>query len=105
MVLVNKTLHCVRTVFNGASEILCNMFRVMIWLTMLAYRNFMGAKKCNHYAIGIELEGCDFEPFESAQYDALLVLLDELCQHYPINAITGHQHIAPHRKTDPGHFF
>ena len=66
---------------------------------------FHGREKCNHYAIGIELEGCDFEPFESAQYDALLVLLDELCQHYPINAITGHQHIAPHRKTDPGHFF
>ena len=24
---------------------------------------------------------------------------------YPIKAVNGHQHIAPDRKTDPGHFF
>jgi len=24
---------------------------------------------------------------------------------YPITAVTGHQNIAPSRKTDPGHFF
>lgn len=66
---------------------------------------FHGRDKCNHYSIGIELEGCDFEPFTQAQYDRLLPLLIDLCQHYPITAITGHQHIAPSRKTDPGHFF
>ncbi|SSY70715.1 1,6-anhydro-N-acetylmuramyl-L-alanine amidase AmpD [Alysiella crassa] len=66
---------------------------------------FHGRERCNHFSIGIELEGCDFEPFTAAQYDVLLILLRDLCQHYPITAITGHQHIAPNRKTDPGHFF
>ncbi len=66
---------------------------------------FHGREKCNHFSVGIELEGCDFEPFTAAQYAALLPLLKDLCRHYPITAITGHQHIAPQRKTDPGHFF
>ncbi|XXQ68086.1 1,6-anhydro-N-acetylmuramyl-L-alanine amidase AmpD [Neisseriaceae bacterium B1] len=66
---------------------------------------FCGREKCNHFSIGIELEGCDFEPFAEAQYGALNILLAEICAKYPIRAITGHQHIAPSRKTDPGHFF
>lgn len=66
---------------------------------------FHGREKCNHFSVGIELEGCDFEPFTEAQYATLLPLLHDLCAHYPINAITGHQDIAPARKTDPGHFF
>ena len=28
-----------------------------------------------------------------------------MAAHYPIEAVTGHQHIAPGRKSDPGHFF
>ena len=32
-------------------------------------------------------------------------LLAALFAHYPIEAVTGHEHIAPGRKTDPGHFF
>lgn len=67
--------------------------------------SFQGQEKCNHFSIGIELEGCDFEPFTTAQYASLLPLLDNLRQEYPIEWITGHQHIAPNRKTDPGHFF
>lgn len=67
--------------------------------------HFRGRDKCNHFSIGIEMEGCDFEPFTAEQYTALLPLLRDLCQNYPISAITGHQHIAPQRKTDPGHFF
>lgn len=66
---------------------------------------FQGRDKCNHFSIGIELEGCDFEPFTEAQYQALQILLQALHQNYPIQAVTGHQHIAPNRKTDPGHFF
>lgn len=60
---------------------------------------------CNAFSIGIELEGCDFEPFTEAQYRALLNLLAQICSEYPIKAVTGHQHIAPGRKSDPGHFF
>ena len=66
---------------------------------------FHGEAACNGFSIGIELEGCDFEPFNEAQYTTLLRLLPQLQAAYPIKAITGHQHIAPERKTDPGHFF
>ena len=67
--------------------------------------SFHGREKCNGFSIGIELEGCDFEPFDEAQYVALDTLLHAICRAYPIDAITGHQHIAPQRKTDPGYFF
>ena len=66
---------------------------------------WQGREKCNAFSIGIELEGCDFEPFTPAQYDALLPLLQAIKAQYPINSIAGHEHIAPQRKTDPGHFF
>ena len=66
---------------------------------------FRGRSGCNAFSIGIELEGCDFEPFEPAQYAALLNLLAAIGSVYPIEAVCGHQHIAPGRKSDPGHFF
>ena len=71
---------------------------------MPAYRRFKAEKKCNAFSIGIELEGCDFEPFTEAQYISLQALLTAISEHYPIQAVTGHQDIAPDRKTDPGHF-
>ena len=67
--------------------------------------SFHGEAACNGFSIGIELEGCDFEPFNAVQYETLLSLLSQLQAAYPIKAVTGHQHIAPDRKTDPGHFF
>lgn len=67
--------------------------------------SFKNQTQCNAFSIGIELEGCDFEPFTEAQYQTLLHVLPCLCKYYPIKAITGHEHIAPDRKTDPGHFF
>lgn len=67
--------------------------------------SFQGREKCNRFSIGIELEGCDFEPFEEAQYQTLERLLSALQTQYPVEAVTGHQDIAPGRKTDPGHFF
>lgn len=63
---------------------------------------------CNDFALGIELEGADHIPFEDAQYRSLRALLDALIAHYPRlsnDAITGHEHIAPGRKTDPGPAF
>ena len=66
---------------------------------------FRGRERCNAFSIGIELEGCDFEPFAAAQYAALARLLGAVAARYPIEAVTGHQDIALGRKTDPGHFF
>jgi N-acetyl-anhydromuramoyl-L-alanine amidase len=66
---------------------------------------FDGREGCNAFSIGIELEGCDFEPFTESQYAQLGGLLQTLCECYPIKAVTGHQHVAPGRKSDPGHFF
>ncbi len=67
--------------------------------------SFQGREKCNGFSIGIEIEGCDFEPFTEAQYTTLQTLLAAVQTAYPISAVTGHQNIAPGRKSDPGHFF
>ncbi|WP_255991465.1 1,6-anhydro-N-acetylmuramyl-L-alanine amidase AmpD [Chitinolyticbacter albus] len=67
--------------------------------------NWCGRERCNDFSVGIELEGSDFVPFEPAQYQVLLELLDALAKRYPLEAIVGHSEIAPGRKTDPGPFF
>lgn len=67
--------------------------------------SFRGREGCNAFSVGIELEGCDFEAYTEEQYAALNRLLDALAARYPVAALTGHQDIAPGRKTDPGHFF
>lgn len=64
-----------------------------------------GRARCNDFSIGIELEGCDDQPFEPAQYAVLNRLLQGLYQAYPVEAVTGHSDIAPGRKTDPGPCF
>lgn len=69
---------------------------------------WQGRERCNDFTIGIELEGCDDKPFEDAQYQVLAAIIDSLCDNYPelnYQRITGHEHIAPGRKTDPGPFF
>ena len=66
---------------------------------------FCGQERCNDFSIGIELEGTDCEPFEQAQYLALAALTVALTAAYPLINVTGHEHIAPGRKTDPGPFF
>jgi hypothetical protein len=60
-----------------------------------------GRENCNDYSVGIELEGLEGGLFEPAQYAAGR-LLRGAGAHYPIDAITGHEHIAPGRKHDPG---
>lgn len=66
---------------------------------------FEGKQNCNDYSIGIELEGCDDEPFQQIQYQQLAIISQCLQHYYPIRAIVGHSDIAPNRKTDPGPYF
>ena len=52
---------------------------------------------------GVEaLEGLEGGHFEPAQYATLARLCTALAAHYPIEAVAGHEHIAPGRKQDPG---
>lgn len=67
--------------------------------------SFAGRERCNDFSIGIELEGTDDEPFEAMQYSVLAELTCALRRRYPLVAVTGHEHIAPGRKTDPGPCF
>jgi AmpD protein len=64
-----------------------------------------GRSRCNDFSLGIELEGCDDQPFEDAQYKRLAELTRALQAKYPITDIVGHSDIAPGRKTDPGPCF
>ncbi|KGQ69885.1 N-acetyl-anhydromuranmyl-L-alanine amidase [Chelonobacter oris] len=69
---------------------------------------FQGREKCNDFAIGIELEGSDNQPFTDGQYRTLRHLSRLLMRAYPaINPqrIVGHCDISPGRKIDPGKFF
>jgi N-acetyl-anhydromuramoyl-L-alanine amidase len=66
---------------------------------------FEGRDRCNDFSIGIELEGSDHVAFEAAQYEALAALTRALRRRYPLEAVCGHQHVAPGRKTDPGPCF
>lgn len=69
---------------------------------------FDGRQQCNDFSIGIELEGCDDQPFTGAQYQSLVALTRYLQQTYPAittERIVGHSDIAPGRKTDPGPCF
>ena len=61
-----------------------------------------GRSNCNDHSVGIELEGLEGERFEAVQYITLSTLCQHLAARYPINAIAGHEHIAPGRKQDPG---
>jgi len=69
---------------------------------------FQGRDNCNDFSIGIELEGCDDEPFTDLQYQSLAVLTQQIQALYPAinrDRIVGHSDIAPDRKTDPGPCF
>ncbi len=69
---------------------------------------FQGRECCNDFSIGIELEGCDEQPYEDVQYQRLIALTRSLMQRYPAivpERIAGHSDIAPGRKTDPGSAF
>jgi AmpD protein len=69
---------------------------------------YAGRDCCNDFSIGIELEGCDWQPFEDAQYLTLEKLVRVLMDAWPAigsEGLVGHSDIAPGRKTDPGPHF
>ena len=69
---------------------------------------FEGREKCNDFAIGIELEGSNEQPFTDEQYAALTALTQAIQGEYPQitkERIVGHCDIAPGRKIDPGQYF
>lgn len=64
-----------------------------------------GRENCNDYSLGVELEGLEGTAFDAEQYNALALLAQALARRYPIEAVAGHEHIAPGRKHDPGSGF
>lgn len=69
---------------------------------------WQGQSACNDFSIGIELEGTDTQPYTDAQYAQLAQVIKALRAAYPNipkHGVTGHEHIAPGRKTDPGPYF
>lgn len=67
-----------------------------------------GRECCNDYTVGIELEGDDETIFTDVQYEQLVAATKALLTAYPLlsnDRITGHEHVAPERKTDPGPYF
>ncbi len=69
--------------------------------------HYQGRDNCNDFSIGIELEGDEKTPYRYAQYHVLGRLTQALRRAYPAigEHITGHENIAPARKTDPGPYF
>jgi AmpD protein len=70
--------------------------------------SFCGRAACNDYSIGIELEGCDDEPYEPRQYATAAAVVKVLMQRWPAivgRNVVGHSDVAPGRKTDPGPAF
>jgi AmpD protein len=63
---------------------------------------FQDRDNCNDFSIGIELEGLEGGLFEPDQYETLIALLPALALQYAVRHVTGHEHIAPGRKFDPG---
>ena len=67
-----------------------------------------GRERCNDFTVGIEMEGDDETAFTEEQYQQLAKVSKALFATYPLlskERITGHEHIAPGRKTDPGPHF
>jgi len=70
--------------------------------------SFCGRAACNDFSIGIELEGCDDEAYEPAQYSTAAAVVKVLVRRWPQiepGNVVGHSDIAPGRKTDPGPAF
>lgn len=72
------------------------------------HSNFEGREACNDFAVGIELEGTDDQPYTEEQYCTLQAITKALMVRHPEITparVTGHSDISPGRKTDPGPAF
>ena len=67
--------------------------------------SWRGRPRCNDFSLGVELEGGDAVPYESAQYVELVRLTRALRARYPLPDIAGHADVSPGRKSDPGASF
>jgi len=70
--------------------------------------HFQGRERCNDFSVGIELEGCDDNPYDDKQYPSLASLIFTLIRTYSSlssKKIVGHCDVSPGRKTDPGPYF
>ena len=67
--------------------------------------SWQGRERCNDFAVGVELEGCDDQAYADQQYPRLAELAAALRGRYPIVDLVGHADVAPGRKTDPGPAF
>lgn len=69
---------------------------------------FDGKVDCNHFSIGIELQGTVETEFTQEQYSTLINITNTLMRLYPgitKSRIVGHSDVAPERKSDPGKKF
>lgn len=67
--------------------------------------SWRGRERCNDFSIGVELEGSEEQPFEDAQYRALISLIRSLQKKLPLRDVAAHSEVAPGRKSDPGAHF
>ncbi len=67
--------------------------------------SWRGRPRCNDFSLGVELEGDDSIPYESAQYFQLTRLTRALRARYSLPDIAGHADVSPGRKSDPGASF
>ena len=70
--------------------------------------SWRGRPNCNDFSVGIELEGCIATSYTAEQYRSLSAVIAALIERYQrlsLDAVVGHQQVAPGRKQDPGPFF
>lgn len=69
--------------------------------------SFRGEPNCNAFTIGVSCVATHKSGYTDAQYEALSTLCAELMLKYglTVEELTGHEHVAPGRKRDPGPMF